>query len=151
MEPNYDQAAASGVLAMFGVGFFLFFFAFAAFMIACQWKVFTKAGEPGWASIVPIYGFLVFLKIIGKPWWWLLLLIIPFVNFVGIFIVMIGGTHALSKSFGKDVAFTLGLIFLSPVFYAILAFDKSIVYVGPGGSPVTLDSHIDSIGSSPAL
>jgi len=150
MQPNYDEAAASGILAMFGIGFFIFIFAISAFLIVCQWKIFTKAGQPGWASIVPIYGFLVYLKIIGKPWWWLLLLIIPFVNFVGIFIVLIGGTHALSKSFGKDVGFTVGLIFLGIVFYPILAFDNSIVYVGPGGNPDNLDRQVDTIGT-PAI
>jgi len=147
MQPNYDDAAANGLLAMFGISFFLFMFAVMAFFIACQWKIFTKAGEPGWASIVPIYGFLVYLKIIGKPWWWLLLLLIPIVNFVGIFIVAIGGTHALSKSFGKDVGFTIGLLFLSVVFYPILAFDNSIVYQGPGGNPLNLDKQVDSIGT----
>jgi hypothetical protein len=150
MQPNYDEAAASGILAMFGIGFFIFIFAISAFFIVCQWKIFTKAGQPGWASIVPVYGFLVYLKIIGKPWWWLLLLIIPFVNFVGIFIILIGGTHALSKSFGKDVGFTVGLIFLGIVFYPILAFDNSIVYIGPGGTPDNLDRQVDTIGT-PAI
>ena len=146
MEPNYDDAAA-GMFAMFGIGFFLFFFAVCVFFIFCNWKIYTKAGEPGWACIVPIYGFLVYLKIIGKPWWWLLLLLVPIVNFVGIFIVAIGGTHALSKSFGKDVGFTVGLIFLPIVLYPIMAFDRTIVYVGPGGNPASLDTQVDSIGT----
>jgi hypothetical protein len=150
MQPNYDEAAASGLLAMFSLGFFIFFFGIATFIIICNWKVYTKAGEPGWASIVPVYSFIIFLKIVGKPLWWLALLLIPFVNFVGIFIIAISGTHALSKSFGKDVGFTLGLLFLPIIFYPILAFDRSIVYIGPGGAPANLDKQVDSIGN-PAI
>ncbi|HRH96867.1 MAG TPA: DUF5684 domain-containing protein, partial [Prosthecobacter sp.] len=48
-------------------------------MIAAMWKVFTKAGEPGWACLVPIYNIIVYLKISGKPVWWIILFIIPFV------------------------------------------------------------------------
>ena len=48
------------------------------FMIASVWKVFAKAGEPGWASIIPIYNTYVVLKIAGKPWWWLILMLILF-------------------------------------------------------------------------
>lgn len=147
MEPNYNDAAASGLLAMFGIGFFIFIFAISIFFIACQWKIYEKAGEPGWSAIVPVYNTIVFLKIIGKPLWWLALILIPFVNIVGLFIWWIGGTHALSKSFGKDTGFTVGLILVPFVFYPILAFDKTIVYQGPGGNPLNIDKQVNSIGT----
>jgi len=88
------------------------------FMVVCYWKIFVKAGKPGWAAIIPIYNFFVYLQIIGKPWWWFLLLFIPIVNFV-IIIMMI---HQLSVRFGKGTGFTLGLLFLSFIFIPILAF-----------------------------
>ncbi len=98
-------------------------------MIVSQWKIYEKAGQPGWASIIPFYNIYILLKIVGKPGWWLILLFIPLVNIViGIWI-----TNLLSKSFGKDVGFTLGLIFLSVIFYPILAFGDA-QYIGPAGA-----------------
>jgi hypothetical protein len=79
--------------------------AFAVFLFASLWKVFTKAGQPGWAAIVPIYNIIVWLRIIGRPWWWILLLVIPIVNIVVLFIVSID----LAKSFGRSTAFGVGL------------------------------------------
>lgn len=100
------------------------------FYMICYWRIFVKAGQPGWASLIPIYNIIVWLRIIGKPWWWLFLLLIPFVNiYYGIWSV-----NMLSKSFGKDVGFTLGLLFLGFIFLPILAF-SGIQYQGPYGDP----------------
>jgi len=97
-------------------------------MIASLWKIFTKAGKPGWACIIPIYNIIVLLEIVGKPWWWLLLMLIPFVGIVlGIWML-----NLLSKSFGHEVGFTLGLLFLGFVFFPILGLGES-KYVGPAG------------------
>ena len=101
----------------------------AVFLIASLWKVFTKAGQPGWAVIIPIYNLLVLLQIIGRPWWWLLLLLIPFVNLIVTIIIYID----LAKSFGKGVGFGIGLIVLSIIFFPILGFG-SAQYVGPAGA-----------------
>jgi len=96
--------------------------------VAAFWKNFTKAGEPGWACIIPIYNLIVLLRIVGKPTWWIVLLIIPIVNIVVLVMLM----HSLSKSFGKGVGFTIGLLVLGVVFYPILGFGSD-AYVGPGG------------------
>ncbi|MBN8684363.1 MAG: hypothetical protein J0L99_17070 [Chitinophagales bacterium] len=45
--------------------------------IISYWKIFEKAGESGWATLIPIYNLITLMKIIGKPWWWVLLCIIP--------------------------------------------------------------------------
>ncbi len=90
----------------------------AVVVIAAQWKVFTKAGKPGWAAIIPIYNIIVLLDIVQKPWWWIFLFIIPFVNFVVLILIML----ELAKAFGKGTGFALGLIFLSPIFMLILGF-----------------------------
>ncbi|HEU4326964.1 MAG TPA: DUF5684 domain-containing protein [Roseiflexaceae bacterium] len=102
----------------------------AVIVIAGLWKVFTKAGQPGWAAIIPIYNYYILLKIAGKPGWWLLLLIIPFVNFVIMILTMID----LAKAFGKGTGFALGLIFLSPIFIPLLGFGDA-KYIGIEGSP----------------
>ena len=97
-------------------------------MIASLWKIFTKAGKPGWACIIPIYNIIVLLEIVGKPWWWLLLMLIPFVGIVlGIWML-----NLLSKSFGHEVGFTLGLLFLGFIFIPILGLGES-KYIGPAG------------------
>jgi hypothetical protein len=87
-------------------------------VIAAMWKVFQKAGQPGWAAIIPIYNIIVLLKIAGKPIWWIILFLIPLVNIVIAFIVALG----VAQKFGKGTGFALGLFFLSPIFYPILAW-----------------------------
>ena len=144
-----DQSSPVAVFALLGAGFFIFIGAICIFSIICHWKVYQKAGQPGWACIVPIYGAIVFLKIIGKPLTWLLFLFIPFVNFVYIFIWWIKGSILLAKSFGKDTGFAVGLMFLPMIFYAILAFDRTIQYVGPAGDPTqqSFNDQVESIGN----
>lgn len=116
---------------MEGYGIFIFFYvAIIILLIVAQWKIYQKAGKPGWACIIPIYGTLVMLEIVGKPWWWLLLMLIPFVNII----FAIWMINLLSISFGKGVGFTLGLIFLSIIFYPILGFGDA-KYQGPAGAP----------------
>ena len=107
----------------------LVYIAIIVLMIASIWVIFNKAGKPGWASIIPIYNIIVMLEVVGKPWWWLLLMMfVPIVNVV----FAIWMINLLSKSFGKGVGYTLGLLFLSIIFYPILAFG-SAKYVGPAG------------------
>jgi hypothetical protein len=102
------------------------------FYLATMWKIYTKAGQPGWAAIIPIYNVIVLHQMVGKPVWWVLLYFIPLVNIVISIIV----THALSLSFGKGTGFTLGLIFLGFIFYPVLAWSDA-QYLGPtAGSPV---------------
>ncbi len=95
------------------------------FNIICQWKIFVKAGKPGWAAIVPVYNQMVLAEIGGKKDVWGLLTLIPYAGVIwSIWLV-----NRMAKSFGKDVGFTLGLIFLPLIFYPILAFGKT-EYVG---------------------
>jgi hypothetical protein len=120
---NYDSA--SGMAAM-GTGVLIFYLVILVLMIASMWKIFTKAGKPGWAAIIPIYNFIVLLEIVGKPIWWILLLIIPLVNFIILIIV----THRLSLSFGQGVGTTILLIILPVIGYPMLGFG-SATYTGP--------------------
>jgi hypothetical protein len=92
--------------------------AIIVFIIISYWKVYTKAGQPGWAIFVPIYNFLVMLKIVNKPWWWIFLMLIPIANIVFMIIIL----HRVSLSFGKGAGFTVGLLFLGIIFWPILAF-----------------------------
>jgi hypothetical protein len=104
----------------------LVYLAIVVLEIAAMWKIFTKAGKPGWAALIPIYNIFVWIEITGKPLWWFILLLIPFVNYV----IIVWLINLTSLSFGKDVGFTLGLIFLGPIFLPILGFG-SAQYKGP--------------------
>ena len=98
--------------------FIIFWLLVTVFLIAAMWKVFSKAGKPGWACLIPIYNLYVWCKIVGRPGWWIILMLIPLVNLVVCIIVYV----ALAKAFGKGVGFALGLIFLGFIFFPILAF-----------------------------
>lgn len=111
---------------MFFIGFV--YLAIIVLMIVGNWKIYEKAGQPGWAAIIPIYNLIVLLKIVGKPMWWIIMMIIPGVNLI----FAIWAMNMLSKSFGKDEGFTVGMIFLPFIFYPILGFGDAR-YLGPYG------------------
>lgn len=98
-------------------------------IIASGWIVFTKAKQPGWAVLIPIYNAYVLTQIVGRPWWFILLLLIPIVNIVVAVLLSID----LAKSFGKDVLFGIGLALLGFIFYPILAFSDA-AYKGPSAN-----------------
>jgi hypothetical protein len=100
--------------------------AIAAFYIYVVWKIFEKAGKPGWAAIIPIYNVVVVLEIVGRPIWWVVLFLIPLVSFVISIIVAID----VSKSFGHGPLYGFGLAFLGFIFLPILAFGSD-TYRGP--------------------
>jgi hypothetical protein len=113
---------------MFFVLLFIVFLGLLGFYLYCSWRLFEKAGRQGWEGIVPVYNLYVMVQIVGKPWWWMLLMLIPFVNYVfGIWTL-----NMLSKSFGKEEGFTVGLVLLGFIFFPILALGDAR-YQGPYG------------------
>jgi hypothetical protein len=112
--PQVPSALGAGI----GMGIMLVYFVVLLLWVAGLWKIFVKAGEPGWAAIVPIYNLFVLAKIAGKPMWWGVLMLIPFVGII-IFII---ACIALAERFGKGAGFGVGLGLLSPIFFPILGF-----------------------------
>jgi hypothetical protein len=103
---------------------------FLLLVVVGLWKVFTKANQPGWAAIIPIYNIYVLTKIIGRPGWWVLLIFIPVVNVIVSIIMAID----LAKSFGKDAAYGILLLWLfSIIGYLILGFGDA-QYQGPAAA-----------------
>ena len=94
-------------------------------VIIAMWKIFTKAGKPGWAAIVPIYNIIVMLEVVQLPLWYIVLMIIPIANIYAAIKIGI----QLAKVFGKSGGFAAGLILLSPIFYCILGFGKDTYQV----------------------
>jgi hypothetical protein len=95
-------------------------------VLASIWKLYEKAGQNGWAAIVPIYSTIVKLDIIEKPRWWIFLMIIPYVSLIW----YVWATNLFVKKFGKDEAWTVGCIFLPFVFYPMMAFDDKVQFIG---------------------
>lgn len=105
----------------------------AIVLVIGMWKMFTKAGEPGWAAIIPLYNAFVLFKITWGSGIKFLLLLIPIVNII----ILIKTQIKLAKAFGKGGGFVAGLIFLAPIFYAILGFGDA-KYMGV---PVTTTNY----------
>ena len=108
--------------------FWIIYLALIVAIIAGWWMIFTKAGEAGWKSIIPIWNILVLLKIVGREWWWIILMLIPIVNIVIWIIVALD----LAKSFARGTGFAIGLILLPWIWSLILGFGSD-TYKGPAG------------------
>lgn len=120
----YDSYEST-IMAAMGI-YVVVILAIAVFAIVCMWKIFTKAGQPGWASIIPFYNYYVLFDIAWGNGLLFLLMLIPVANFVIMIILWV----KLSQSFGCSAAFAIGLLFLPIIFLPILAFGSSR-YIGP--------------------
>jgi hypothetical protein len=125
-QVEYDYSSQGKTL---GPLFWIIWTAFILLMIVSLWKVFGKAGQPGWGAIIPIVNTYFLCKVAGRPGWWVILMFIPFVNFVIWIIISID----IAKNFGKGAGFGVGLAFLSFIFYPVLAFG-SAQYRGPAAA-----------------
>ena len=114
-DPYSSGGAAGGGIIM------VIYLAVIILMVVSLWKVFVKAGQPGWASIIPIYNIIVMLQITDKPLWWVILFFIPIANIIIPILVSI----AIAERFGKGAGFGIGLAFLGFIFYPILAFSDA--------------------------
>jgi uncharacterized protein DUF5684 len=107
-------------LAAFLLIFFAVFAAVVVILIASYWRIFTKAGQPGWAAIVPIYNWIVLLRVIKRPVWMIVLFLVS-----GGIIGHIIASIDLAGAFGKSTGHAVGLILLPFVFYPMLAFGSA--------------------------
>lgn len=124
-----NTAIGGGLLAFTGI-MLMVFLAIAVIFIVGLWKVFEKAGQPGWACLIPFYNGYIMLKIAGRPGWWLILFLIPLVNIVIALLVAID----IAKAFGQGAGFGVVLLFLlSGIGYLVLGFGN-YRYVGPAGA-----------------
>jgi len=98
----------------------------ALFYAFCSWKLFSKAGKPGWAALIPIYNTLVLLEILGREWFWILLMLIPGVDLVIVVAMMLD----LAKVFGKDTAYGCLIVLFPYIMVPVLAFGDA-KYLGP--------------------
>ena len=125
-----DIGAAAGGAAILGMGLvmMLVMMAVLAVFLIGFWKVYAKAGKPGWASLVPIYNVIVLLEIVGRPLWWVVLCCIPFVNFVVVLVLFVD----LAKSFGEGIGVAI-LCLVGGIGILMLGFGGAR-YVGPAAA-----------------
>jgi len=117
----------------------LFWLAIVVVVIAGIWKTFEKAGQPGWAAIIPFYNYYVMTQVAKKPGWWVLLMLIPIVNIVILILLCI----EIAKHFGKDSGFGVGLALLGFIFFPILGFGDAQYQDN------ILQNDINAIGNNP--
>jgi hypothetical protein len=117
-----------GILMFFTSIFWLLVWLLIILTYVSLWRIYKKAGKPGWGSIIPIYNLILWLEMAGKPAWWIFLFFIPVVNII----LAIQVNIRVAENFGKSAAFGgLGLSFLGFVFCPLLA-SSEVKYVGQG-------------------
>jgi hypothetical protein len=133
LTPESDAAAG-----IFGAAFFIPLLVFWVVSIVAMWKLFVKAGQPGWAAIVPIYNLVVLLQVAGMPLWWLAVLVLAFVPLVGFiaalaFNIMVGMN--VGRKFGKSDAWGIVLNGIFGIGYLILGFGSAKYQGGKSSTP----------------
>ena len=116
-------------------------FAIVGFTFYVHYKVLEKMGKPGWATFVPFYYNVVLFEAIGLNWYYIFLLFVSGIPVIGGIVFLLFSIYyniKLSKCFGKDEGFGIGLALLNIVFMSIIAFDNNIKYIGP-----TVNGDID--------
>jgi TctA family transporter len=119
------------IALLFGLILAAIWLGVALFFIIAAWKVFTKAGQPGWGIFIPFYNVYLWIKIAGKPGWWLVLYCIPLVNIV----VSIMVTLVVGKAFGKSTAFSVFLLIIFGFIGIPILGYGSAVYTSPTATP----------------
>ena len=115
---GYDYGAGAGALTAFYGMYSIVVIIVSVLVIIGLWKLFVKAGEPGWAAIVPFYNAYVLFKITMGNGWLFLLSLIPCVGVIAPFVAY----FKLAEKFGKGTGFGVGLVLLTPIFLLMLAF-----------------------------
>ncbi len=139
MESLQYTPQLSGAL----MGLLVVYLAMIVLIVAATWKIFTKARQPGWTSLVPIVNLYVMLKIAQKPQWWLILMFVPIANLIVPALVIV----AIAENFGKDSAFGIGMLLLPMVFMPILAFSNA-EYL-PVDENRRLDEEVEAMANWP--
>jgi hypothetical protein len=111
------------------------------FLMVAAWRVFEKAGRPGWAVLIPFYNLYTLIKIAERPGWWLLFFLVPVVNLIVGMVISVD----IARRFGKEDIFGVGLLFLGFIFYPVLAFSDASYR--PHHQPVRTETQINDDGT----
>jgi hypothetical protein len=127
-----NNSSGNAAAAAFFGGIMLIFFALYLLLVVAMlvgmWKVFVKAGRPGWEAIVPFYNFYILItKVAIRPWWLFLGILAVFIPFVGPFVMLAVSiliSIDVARNFNRGIGFAIGLALLPFVFYPILGFGQ---------------------------
>ncbi|MEG1705008.1 MAG: DUF5684 domain-containing protein [Clostridia bacterium] len=119
---SIEETVFISTMISFFTTFSTFIIGYYILLIIARWKVYTKSNKAGWITFIPIYNEVVLFQIAGISPWLLLLYIVPIVNIIAIPVIEIIKNVGISTKFGKGTLFTIGLIFVTPIFYMILGF-----------------------------
>ena len=108
------------------IAMFIFLAIFMIYNVIICWRVYKKAGKHGWTALIPFVNWWTLFSLVYGSGVKSLLMFIPIVNVIIICKVYFD----LAYCFGQDTLFGLGLLFLTPIFFSILAFGKNYQYVG---------------------
>jgi hypothetical protein len=126
-QPPPDEIIAFLAAYLACVGFMILLVAIPT--IVGAWKAYQKAGEPGWAVIVPVYSYMVMARIAGKSeTFGLLVGLAPFIPYLGPIVFLVLYIMLLIdfvKPYGQGGGFAVGLALLGPIFWPILGFGSS--------------------------
>ena len=151
IDPSVTEPALGGVDIMGALGPVLALvqivtLAILVVAIVSMWKIFKKAGKPGWAALIPIYNTVVMVKVAKAPMWYLVPIlggiVLGFIPVIGTFIAIAAVVFSfilnvkLAKAFGKSAGFGIGITLLPIIFLPILAFGKA-QYIGAASAPAT--------------
>lgn len=135
-----DPAVAAAAALMFSFVFFIFFVAIYVVMAICLMQIFKKAGVKPWIAWVPFYNNWKMLEIGGQQGFWAVLTILPFVNIVSAVFMYIA-MYNIGLKLGKDGAYVLLAIFLSPIWFILMAIDKSPWNDSAGAPSLAPETH----------
>ncbi len=143
MDSSFNDSASAGGLGALLAVYIIVIIAIYVVAVIGLWKMYVKAGKPGWAAIIPVYNWWVWVEIIGRPRWWfwallayVLLSWLPIVNIIlgiAMFVLFLLGCLDMAKCFGKGTGYGIGLWLLSVVFAPILGFGDA-QYIGPAAA-----------------
>ena len=117
-----NEVAAGIFTSAFAGGMCFIWLLVVVLIIAGWWKLFDKAGQPGWAAIIPFFNAIVLLQIARRPVWWFVLFFIPFLNLIPVFVI----PFDMAKHFGKSTGYGIGLLLVPVIFYPMLGFGDAV-------------------------
>jgi len=120
-----DSAALAGIMLSIFLFVLIFIIVFYVFTAICLGKIFKKAGKESWPAWVPFYNSWILFELGGQNGAYILFQFVPFVGNIIFMVFQFIAMYNIGLKLGKTGIFILWGIFLSPVWYAWLAFDDS--------------------------